>query len=331
MVTTLLLLVVFISGCLDYKAYDIPQEEQTENVDLINEIAAIEAELEEEAAEEVDTEEVMEEEVVVEEVVLPEITEETSAEMQVITVDEDEMVQLNVRVTDPDGDNVTYSFTPPLNNQGEWKTNYGDAGEYLSTLRATDGKLTTEKALKIVVNRVNVPPTITGVKDIRVREGAVVTFTPTVADPNGDKVTTTISEPLASGTFNTDHTSAGEYQISVTASDGELETHESFLLTIDDVNELPVITNVEDLTIQEGERVEINPIVADLDEDEVVVTISEPVGDDGVWETNFMDNGVYQVKITVDDGKDTVHQTITLTVQDINMPPEIVDVSLQTS
>jgi len=216
---TVLVMFVFLVGCLDYKAYDVPADDVTEeDLSLIDEIANIEEQLnlEEELAEE----DLLLEEVE-EDIVLPDLTEDVEevdvyeSDLEVINVKENELVKLNVQVSDPDKDVVTYAFTKPLNKQGEWQTNYGDAGEYVVTLTATDGKLTTEKKVKIIVERVNVPPTITGVKDITVSEGEQINFEPKVADPNGDAVSVSISEPLKSGTFVTDHTSAGEYDIKV--------------------------------------------------------------------------------------------------------------------
>lgn len=329
-VLSTLVLFTFLVGCLNYKAYDVKKD--SEDTSLVEEIAKIEKELSlggNEKEEEVE-EAAEEPEAVEEDVVLPDLEETKTAEeeMQVLEVNENEMVKLNVKVNDPDQDTVEYSFTPPLNNLGQWKTNYGDAGEYVVTLAATDGKLTTEKKIKIVVKRVNVPPVISGVTDVRVKEGQTVTFKPVVTDPNKDTVTVTVSEPLKSGTFVTDYTSAGEYQVKVVASDGELETERTFTLVVDDVNELPVVANLEDLIVKEGEAVKLEPKVTDLDGDEVAVTVSEPVGDDGVWETGFTDHGEYFVTVTAHDGKGTVTKKVKVVVEDVNMPPEIVEVSL---
>lgn len=312
---------VFLAGCLDYAAYDIPKDEVVidDEVSLVDEIAQIENDLLEE--------ETVEEEVLEEEIVLPELGEE-SLDLKTIYVKENDLMKLNAKVTDPDNDVVTYSFSAPLNKMGEWKTNYGDAGEYLVTLSATDGKLTTEQKIMIVVERVNVAPIINGVKDIKVNEGATVRFEPDVVDPNGDAVNIEVSEPLESGTFITDHTSFGEYTITVLATDGELETEKTFKLTVNDVNVLPEVTNLADITVKEGETVKIEPNVSDLDNDELIITISEPVGNDGVWETSYTDHGAYVVTVTVNDGKDTVTKNIKVVVGDVNMPPQIVDVYL---
>ncbi len=336
----MVVIAIFLVGCLNYKAYDIPKEESTEDeANLVNEIAAVEEEISalntEETAEPIPETEEVEVEELTQEVTIPEVDDTqkpvvAEGDLEVITVKENELVRLKVRVDDPDKDKVTYTYSKPLAKTGEWKTNYGDAGEYIITLTATDGKLTTEKRVKLVVQRVNVPPVIEPIKDLLVKEGEVVTLEPKVADPNKDNVSITTSEPLKSGKFATDHTSAGQYQIKVVASDGELEAEEEFTLTVQDVNVLPEVAGVvENMTVKEGEVVEIKPIVTDLDGDVVTVTISDPVGDDGVWETGYTSHGSYVVTVSVSDGKDTVLKRVNLLVRDVNMAPEITDIYVE--
>ncbi len=319
---------MFIAGCVDYKAYQVPEDDGSED-SLIDEIAQIEKEL----AMEQDIE--GEEMVVEEEIILPELQEEPIAQeadsdLQVINVKENVLVKLDAIVTDPDKDPVTHTFSRPLNKKGEWQTQYGDAGEYIVTITATDGKLTTSRRVKLAVERVNVAPVITGIVDMTLKEGELVVFEPQVSDPNNDPVTVTVSEPLKDGRFQTDHTSSGEYKIKVVASDGELETVKTVMLEIVDVNVLPEVSGVEDITVKEGETVTIKPVVSDIDGDDYVITISEPVGNDGVWETAFTDHGEYVITVVVDDGKDQVTKRINVVIGDINMPPEIVDISLGT-
>ena len=332
---------VFLVGCLNYKAYDLPKDNVSdEEASLVDEIARVETEL---GLDQNSTElqpEDEEDELVVEEVVLPELDDINETDLtdvinkdeitHTITVKENELLSLKVNVEDPDNDSVMYTFTKPLNKSGEWKTNYGDVGEYTITLTATDGKLSSSQKIKLVVDRVNVPPVIAALKDLIVNEGEVVVVEPKVIDPNNDAVSLTISEPLKSGKFATDHTSAGEYKIIVMATDGELESKETFVLRINDVNMLPQISGVQDVTVKEGETVTLKPVVTDLDEDQIKLSITEPVGNSGVWKTSFTDHGEYMITITADDGKDKVTKKVRVQVLDVNLPPQIVDVSIKT-
>jgi hypothetical protein len=322
-ILTLLTLLLLV-GCVDYKAYDL-QEESFEDTDLVDEVAQIERELAQ------DSQLLEGENVVEEEIILPDLEEEPepiSEELQVITVKENERIILKPTINDPDEDPVTVSFSKPLDELGEWRTQYGDAGEYTVTITADDGVLTTTKKVKLVVERVNVAPVLKGIRDITIHEGETASFEPLVADPNNDEVEVSISEPLKDGSFETDHTSAGEYAITVVASDGELETKQAFKLIVLNVNEKPEITNVDDLVVEEGELILLKPIVTDLDGDELKVTISEPVGSDGEWQTSFTDHGEYTVTIFADDGKDQVSKRVQITIKDVNKAPEIIDVTL---
>ncbi|MBT3297854.1 hypothetical protein HN385_02935 [archaeon] len=327
---SVLVMVLFLTSCLNYKAYDVPNstEEEEGETDLINEIAEIERQLEDNDLVEEAEDVVVEEEVTIDMEEAEEEVEEVDEEVLMFYVSENEAIKLNVNIIDPDNDDVTYAFTSPLNEMGEWQTSYGDAGEYYVTLTATDQVHTVTQDILIIVNRVNVAPEIEDVDDMYYSEGDVIEFEAVVSDPNNDAVTVTVSEPLASGIFVSDHTSAGDYTITVLASDGELETEISFLLSITDVNELPILSGFDDeISVNEGETVVIEPEVSDLDGDEITITISDPVGSDGVWDTSFTDNGEYSITITAYDGKDTVSDTINLVVEDVNMPPEIIEVS----
>lgn len=308
MILAILTLTIFLVGCLDYKTTDTNEQDE---LDLIDDITSVDNDINSPNDNE--------------QVTVDEVTQ--SEGEYLITANENELVDLTATIVDPDNDEVTYQFSPPLNENGRWQTHYGDAGEYLVTLSATDGQLTTEGLIRLVINRVNVAPMIAALSNIQVDEGETVTFEPEVTDPNGDPVTVSVSGPLRDGTFATDHTSAGQYQITVTASDGELTSEESFTLTVTDVNVLPEVMNLEPITVKEGDTVTIQPEVTDLDGDEVSITISEPVGNDGVWETSFTDHGEYMVRVTVSDGKDTVTQQVRVFIEDVNMPPQIVDVT----
>ena len=311
-VISILILSLFIMGCLDYKAYDVPKEEPTnDTTDL------------ETGAKNVSTKTT--------EIIVPEPKKNVSdvEVSDVITVKENEWVKLKINITDPDKDSISYTFSQPLNKKGEWKTNYGDAGEYITVLTASDGKLITESRIKIVVQRQNVAPIIESTRDMEVKEGYTVRFEPKVRDPNSDSITVTISEPLSNGAWVTDHKSAGVYTVKVTASDRQLQSEKTFKLTVIEVNVPPSVSGLQDIRVKEGELVKVQPVVTDFDGDKVKVTINNPVGDDGIWQTGYTDHGEYNITLTLTDGKETVTKTAKLVVEDVNMPPQIVDISLQ--
>ena len=68
-----------------------------------------------------------------------------------ITVIEGDLITLNVDVSDPDNDEVLYSISSPVGNDGEWQTKKGDKGTYKVVITATDGLCVSSKTVKIIV------------------------------------------------------------------------------------------------------------------------------------------------------------------------------------
>ena len=71
-----------------------------------------------------------------------------------------ELVSLVPKAEDPDQDALTFTFTSPLDANGEWQTNYGDAGEYTVTVTVSDGLLTTSKEVLIIVKKKEEAPVL---------------------------------------------------------------------------------------------------------------------------------------------------------------------------
>ncbi|MFH0701771.1 MAG: hypothetical protein V2A62_05020 [Candidatus Woesearchaeota archaeon] len=334
-VLSLMVLSVFLLlvGCLNYKAYEIPVENKSPGNDLVkSEVAEIKP-VEEKIT--IPTE-------VEGEVVLPalgenktaSVEEATAENLEVLNAKENQLVKLKLSAIDPNKDKVTYTFSKPFDTQGAWKTNYGDAGEYIITVSASDGKLTTEKKIKLVIQKVNVAPAIAELKDINVNEGDLVKLDPKVTDPNHDPITITISDPLSKGIWQTTPKDSGVYNLKVTASDGELQVEKSLKLTVKNVNLLPVITNLADVNASEGQTIRLVPVVTDEDKDEgenITVTFSKPFDQTGVWTPDYTNHGVYLVNVTANDGRGAVvTKQVTVTVGAVNMPPVIEKVTLET-
>ena len=58
------------------------------------------------------------------------------------TFREGDVVQVRQDIAyDPDGGEITYTFSAPLDESGRWQTEIGDAGTYIITITASDGRL----------------------------------------------------------------------------------------------------------------------------------------------------------------------------------------------
>jgi hypothetical protein len=243
-------LVAFNTGCNAGYSEDenMTGFTELENVDdsgfeELQQVSAVEEEELDTSAIEIDNEEVDIEEVAEEEteaVETPAVTQAAPAETaKKIVVTEGETVALQLRGTDPDGDVIQYTYSAPLDAEGTWTTEAGDAGTYEVDITASDGKSEVTKTIRIEVLKANEPPVIEGLQDITIEEGESVKLAPQISDPDGDKVTYTISGWMTALEKTSGYDDAGTYTVTVTATDGEFEVSKDITVVITDVNRAP--------------------------------------------------------------------------------------------
>lgn len=237
-------------------------------------------------------------------------------------VKEGELVSFpNLKATDPDGDKLTYTFTPPLDSNGRWQTKQGDAGDYKVTITANDGKNKVSQSVVIIIEAANRPPQLQQINDILVKEEDKITLKPTASDPDGDSVTFKYSEPFdANGTWQTKKGDTGSYRITVSATDGKEEASIKFFVAVESVNLPPKIEIENVLTVKEGEIITLHPTITDTENDALRVTYSGWMKENS-YKTDYDDSGVHTVIITATDGKNTVEKTVSINVLDFNRPP----------
>jgi VCBS repeat-containing protein len=236
---------------------------------------------------------------------------------------EGELVKLAPKASDAEGDKITFTYSDPFNAKGEWQTKAGDAGEYLVTVTASDGKSTISKQVKVIITAKNQAPVITPPADITVSEGEMISITPQVKDPDGDDVVVSYSGFMNQSVYVTKPGDAGEHFITIVASDGTGEAKAVVKVTVTKKNQAPVIEKLSSITVNEGDVVTVKPVAADPDGDKITFSFSEPVGTDGTWKTTAGDAGTYLVTVTATDGKDETKQTLTVVVESKNSPPVI--------
>ncbi|NQV09370.1 hypothetical protein HQ529_05970 [Candidatus Woesearchaeota archaeon] len=229
----------------------------------------------------------------------------------------------NLAATDEDGDAIVYSFTGPLDENGEWQTDVGDAGEYLVTISASDGKTEISQQVMLVVESENMAPVMEPLSDVFVSEGETVSLDVNVVDPDGDEVDLSFSGWMDSSSKETAFGDAGEYTVTITASDGVHEVSQDVMVTVAQMNRAPVLGDVEDITVTEGELVSVDYFATDLDDDELSYSFSEPLDEYGEWQTEEGDMGLYEAAVTVSDGEDSDTRSFFITVASSNMAPEI--------
>ncbi|MBD3209267.1 hypothetical protein GF367_02525 [Candidatus Woesearchaeota archaeon] len=156
-----------------------------------------------------------------------------------LTVMETAKVSVEPKVTDPDGDELSLSFTSPLGDGGEWQTTDGDAGTYDISVVASDGSATDTEDFTITVTQINTAPVLKPIRDISVDEGDTIRIPVNAYDPEGDELTVSFSGFMDGEEYTASYDDAGEYEQTVTVSDGVLTISETFTITVENKNRPP--------------------------------------------------------------------------------------------
>ena len=254
-----------------------------------------------------------------------------------LTYSETEKVALNISAADPDKDSLKITYSAPLNEQGEWKTSYGDAGVYAINITVSDGTLSTSEQALLIINRKEEAPALTTQRPrialISVKEGKDLQFSAKADDPNQDALTYTWqvdNKNVSQGerfTYAAQYTDQGNHTISVHISDGKLTTIRSWNLMVRDVDlNKEILGMYNDITVNEGQVVRIP--LPDTTFYKVQYSISSPL-EKGLWKTSFESAGLYRINIHVFGRGFDAKKTIRVRVLNVDRPPVIQTIPAQ--
>ena len=353
------------------------------------------------------------------------------------TIYETEPITIQPQAFDPDGDNLSINYSPPLDSNGFWQTTYGDAGIYNVTIKVSDSLDVSVENIILTVLKKEEPPVITKVNPdsdvLDIKEGDTVNFIVEASDLNKDvlnyswylngKLSSTTKEirfkpgfddsgyyylkvEITDGAstvsrewslnvldvdrpaeffsiepqrakenemieinlsaidrdgdvvfFSADnmpkgaiidgnriiwtpdfdavkqesfadrilrgfHILAKTFPINVYAHSRQLNSSQTILITISDVNRQPVFSQVNEITVKEGESFEIVPNATDPDGDKLSYKFSGWVNSN-IYQTSFQDEGMHIVLVTATDGEFYVSKNLTVNVVNVNQKPVI--------
>ncbi len=263
-----------------------------------------------------------------------------------------------VSATDPDvNDVVTLSATnlpsgATFDTQTgvfAWTPGFDDAGTYSVTFTATDNGIPTlsdSETVVIDVQNTNRAPLFTPIGDKTVAEGALLQFTVSAVDADGDTLTYVATNIPSGSTFNAEtrvfswtptFAQEGNYvnvEFTVTDDGSPIELDVEFItISVGNVNRPPVFETVPTQEILEGQTLSF--IVSATDPDGDVVTLSSqnlPLGASFIaqtgaysWTPTLAQSGTYVLTfVATDSGTPQETQTIdvVITVGDDPTPLE---------
>ena len=249
--------------------------------------------------------------------------------------------------SDPEGDPLTATASSDnpgvvaaaVNVPGAITLNAVGAGAATVTLSVSDGvnpAVTT--SFSVMVSAPNTNPVIQPVSDQTVNVGASLSVPVSASDPDGDVVTLTavsdnpgVATAFAGGPGEVilGGVAPGTATILVDASDGRGGSASlSFLVTVQGVNNAPVIQPIPDQSLSVGETIAVAVSISDPDGDPLVVSavaqntgvvFSEMPGTDTITLQGLAE-GVTAVDVYADDNKGGL-TTATFTVTVSSAPP----------
>tara|TARA_B100001971_G_C18250488_1_gene577798 strand:+ start:574 stop:2460 length:1887 start_codon:yes stop_codon:yes gene_type:complete len=253
-----------------------------------------------------------------------------------LTVYETDVVNLVPKAYDPDNDSLNYSYSYPLDENGKWQTDYGDAGQYSITVTASDGESFATKDVLLIVNKKEAPPVIDSFKpdayELSYDEGEKIDFSVSASDLNKDELSymweldgETVSSE-GDYTYAVDFEQEGNHSMIVYVSDGRSIASQEWFIFIKNVNRVELLKQIKDVSVDETGVAKLD--LPDFSAYNLEHNISEPVGNDGEWVTGYDDAGEYTVKIMVKDKKFEASKEVTITVNNVDRKPELEPVGI---
>ena len=286
------------------------------------------------------------------------------------SVDEGSTLTFTATATDADdpSDTLTYSLDAASLALGmtinassgafSWTPNESQGGSTPSvTVTVTDdgtGTLADSETFTVTVNDVNSAPVLGAIGDQSVNEGSTLTFTATATDPDDPSDTLSYSLDAASIALGMSiNASTGAFSwtpaesqggttpsVTVTVTDdgtGALTDSETFTVTVNDINNPPVLGAIGDQSVDEGSTLSFTASATDSDDPSDTLTYSLDAASIALGMSINASTGAFSwtpgenqggttpsVTVTVTDdgtGALTDSETFTVTVNDINSPP----------
>ena len=282
------------------------------------------------------------------------------------TVDEGQPLTIGVATTDADGTIPVLTtsalptgatFTDNLDGTGtfNWTPDFTQSRDHFVTFYATDDSAAADSEIvTITVNQVNLAPVLAAIGAKAVAEDQLLTFGVSATDADGTiPVLTTSTLPTGAtftdnldgtGTFNwtPDFTQSRDHFVTFYATDDSaVVDSEVVTITVGQVNVPPVLAAIGARTIDEGQILAFGVSATDADGIIPVLTTSAlPTGAsftdnlDGTgtfsWTPDYSQSGDHFVTFyATDDSAAVDSEIVTITVNQVNLPPELAVIGAQ--
>ncbi len=244
------------------------------------------------------------------------------------TVQETEKLTLEPNAVDPDADSLIIKYGHPLDHNGEWQTDYGDAGEYKTTITVSDGVTSASKDVLIIVTKKEEQPRIKSYSPeqdlLSINEAESINFKVLATDLNKDELSyewRLDDKKLGEGeefSYDTSYDDAGNHKVFVSVSDGTSKASREWDVDVADVDVESLLDGIQDITANENDVVSLN--LPDFEKYGLDYSISEPVGNKNEWKTSYSDAGSHKIAIHAEGKGLSKDKNVTVVVNNVDRP-----------
>jgi len=222
-----------------------------------------------------------------------------------------------------------------------WTPGLLQAGNYMLTCGVNDGKFQDIRKLKVRVLEKDVPPVLSPIGNLRIKEDSLLSLSLSAADSSGEQISFSAAGLPAGAKIFTrgllqykpGFEASSDYPVTVTVTDASGNTDsENLTITVLDVNRKPKL-DVSDKVVDEGHALSFTVTAADPDNDPLTLGSGTlPAGAaftaaSGAfsWTPGATQGGNYTVLFTASDGKTggVDSARVIISVGNVNRPPKI--------
>ncbi len=259
------------------------------------------------------------------------------------------LLTFTINATDPDGDPITYSAqnlpsgATFVGQTFSWTPTDQQVGTYQVKFAASDGAEYDSETITIAVRSTasNRPPVLAPIGDKSLGEGAILNFTVSANDADGDPVTYSVQN-LPSGaafagqtfTWTPAYNQAGTYQLTFTVSDGLAQDSETITIAVGNVNRAPVLGSIGDKSAYANELLTFSVQATDADNDQIqysaqgLASGATFTSQTFNWTPSPSQVGGYSVTFIASDGRSQDSEAIAITVHaEDKSPPSVTNCS----
>ena len=280
------------------------------------------------------------------------------------TVDELTELQFTLSATDTDipVQSLTYSVQDApegstfSNGVFQWTPSESQGpGSFVVTFEVSDGVVKTQETITIDVNEVNLAPVLAPIAPLTIDEGEELVYTFSGTDSDlpltytleyflGDDALSGMWLGQSSGVFTwipSEAQGPGTYKFKVILTDGVLRDEQEVTVTVNEVNEAPVLETIGAKTVNEGEELTFTASAQDVDMPANTLTyrLKDAPADATIGETSGVfswtpgeEDGPDIIKFTVivSDGELEDEEEIEVTINEVNAAPVLNPIGAQT-